>query len=535
MGFSVNLVVAVTFLISVCYLAYRGRGRTPLASDHIIAGREIPSGVMALSHGATSIGTTAIIGFGGAAALLGFSLLWLSFFCILLGIFITFVFFGKRTRRMGIALNAHTFPEVMGERYQSRFIQGFAGIIVFAFIPVYAAAIVIGIVRFIEVAFHIPYVMGLAAFSLFLALYIILGGLKEVIYLDAFQGVFMLFMMAIFCYWTYKLLGGIIPAHRALTQIASQVPERLVGGGHQGWTADLKVGSPFWWIACSSIMSGVGIGTLVQPQLVTRFLKARSEREIDRSVLVAGVFMLATVGVPLIVGPLTNVIFMQRFGQISMAMAGGNVDKIIPIYIEQVMPWWFSLLFLVGVLAAATATLAWQFRVGGTSLGRDFYAKVMRMRRGGEVFTTQVGIGLTMIATILWGLALPPSIIALATASFFGVCAASFLPLYLLGLYWKGVTRGGAIASMVGGICVSLIWMIFFHYLESTPLGVCEALIGQANVVAGFQPTSWQWQLQYVDPIIIALPISFVLCIGVSRITRKIPSDHLKRCFKYIT
>jgi SSS family solute:Na+ symporter len=461
--------------------------------------------------------------------------MWLGFFCILAGIFISFVFFGKRTRRIGIALNAHTFPEVVGERYQSRFIQGFAGLVIFALIPIYAAAIIIGISRFIEVVLHIPYVMGLVAFSLFLALYIILGGLKGVMHLDAFNGIFMFFLMVIFCYWTYKLLGGIIPAHQALTRIATLVPERLIAGGHRGWTADLKVGSSFWWIASSSIMSGVGVGTLVQPQLLMRFLKARSEREIDRGVLVAGLFMLAMMGVPLIVGPLTNVIFVQRFGQISLAMAGGNVDKVIPIYVGKIMPWWFGLLFLFGILAASTATLSSQFRVGGTSLGRDFYAKVMRLRRGGEVITTQVGIALTIIATVLWGLTLPSGIIALATASFFGVCAASFLPLYVLGLYWKGVTRGGAIASMVGGIFVSFIWMIFFHYLESAPLRVCAVLFGQVNVVSGFQPFSWQWQLQYVDPIVIALPISFILCIAVSRITRKMPTDHLKRCFKYIT
>ena len=49
---------------------------------------------------------------------------------------------------------------------------------------------------------------------------------------------------------------------------------------------------------------------------------------------VAGVFMLAMMGVPLIVGPLTNVIFVQQVRAISIAMAGGNVDKIIPIYIH---------------------------------------------------------------------------------------------------------------------------------------------------------------------------------------------------------
>jgi SSS family solute:Na+ symporter len=524
----INSVVVILYLVAVCYLAYKGRKVMRASSDYIIAGQEMPSGVIGLSYGATLIGTTAIIGFGGTAAVFGFSLLWVGFFCILAGVFIAFVFLGKRTRRMGRALNAYTFPEVLGERYQSRFIQGFAGIVVFAFIPIYAAAILIGIARFIEVSLHIPYIIALAAFSLFLVLYVILGGFRGVKYIDAFHGVFMFVMMAIFCYWTYKLLGGIIPAHQALTAIAPMVPERLAEGGLQGWTAGLRLGSPFWWIACSSIIYGVGIGTLVQPQLVVRFLKAPSERELDMSVLVAGVLMLAMIGVPLIVGPLTNVIFVERFGAISIAVAGGNVDKIIPLYINTVMPWWFGLLFLVGLLAASTAALQAQFHVGGTSLGRDFYAKGMRFRRAGEVFTTKLGIVLTIIATVLWGLVLPPSIITVATAFFFGLCAAAFLPLYFLGLYWKGVTRAGAIASMVGGVCVSFIWMIFFHYLGAT------ALFGQANLVVNTDPASWPWLLQYVDPIVISLPISFILCIWVSRKTKRMPKEHLNRCFKYI-
>ncbi len=300
-------------------------------------------------------------------------------------------------------------------------------------------------------------------------------------------------------------------------------------GGIQGWSAGLRFGSPVWWIACSSIIYGVGIGTLVQPHLVVRFLKAPSERELNWGVSVAGVFMLAMIGVPLVVGPLTNVIFVDRVGAISIAVAGGNVDKIIPIYINTIMPWWFGLLFLVGMMAASTYALSAQFRVGGTSLGRDFYAKGMRFRRTGEVFITRLGIALTIIATILWGLVLPRSSIVVATAFFFGLCAATFLPAYLLGLYWKGVTKAGAIAGMVGGFCASFIWMILFHYLGMA------ALFGRMNLVVDADPASWQWQLQYVDPIVIALPISFALCIWVSRKTKQMPKEHLNRCFKYIT
>jgi SSS family solute:Na+ symporter len=534
MGFIFTICIVILYLIVVCYLVYKGWRRNRTASDYMIAGRGMHPGVMVLSYGATFVGTTVIIGFGGAAALFGFSLLWLSFLNIMVGIFIAFVFFGRRTRRMGLALNAHTFPEVLGERYQSRFIQGFAGLVIFAFIPIYAAAVLIGIARFIEVSLSVPYAVGLLAFCLFLALYVMMGGLKAVMYTDAFQGVVMFVMMAILCLWTYHLLGGIIPAHQALTDIASLVPEKWVRDGHQGWTAGLTLGSPFWWIVYSSIMYGVGIGVLAQPQLVVRFLAVSSDRVLHRWILVGGVFILAMTGVSLVVGPLTNAVFVQRFDEISVVMAGGNVDKVIPVYINTVMPWWFSALFLVGMLAASMATLSSQFHVGGTSLGRDFYGKVMGFQPAGEIIATKLGMVLTIIAAVIWSLLLSPSVTAVAVAFFFGLCAASFLSLYFLGLYWRGVTKAGAIASMIGGLCMSFAWMIFFHHQESAALGICQALFGRVSLVADFPSTSWIWKLQYVDPLVIALPFSFALCVGVSRITHKMPRSHLKRCFKDI-
>jgi SSS family solute:Na+ symporter len=534
MDYIFTIGIVILYLNVVCALVYSGWKRTRTTSDYMIAGQGMHPGVMTLSYGATFVGTTVIIGFGGAAALFGFSLLWLSFLNIMVGIFIAFVFFGARTRRMGLALDAHTFPELLGERYQSRFIQGFAGLVIFAFIPIYAAAILIGIARFIEVFLHIPYAVGLLAFCLFLAFTVIMGGLKAVMYTDAFQGVVMFVMMAILCVWTYHLLGGIIPAHQALTEIAPLVPEKWIRDGHQGWTAGLIMGSPFWWIVCSSMLYGVGIGVLAQPQLVVRLLTVSSDRMLHRWVLVGGVFILVMTAVPLIVGPLTNVIFLERFGDISVAVAGGNLDTILPLYIDTVMPWWFGALFLVGMLAASMATVSSQVHVGGTSLGRDFYGTGMGLGRTGAMLFTKVGMVLTIIAAVIWGLVLPPSIIAVAVSFFFGLCAASFLSLYCLGLYWKGVTKAGGIVSMIGGLCVSLFWMSFFHHQESAAVGICQILFGSANLVADFPPTSWIWKLQYVDPLAIALPVSFTLCVGVSLITRKMPKSHLRDCFRYI-
>jgi SSS family solute:Na+ symporter len=345
----------------------------------------------------------------------------------------------------------------------------------------------------------------------------------------------MVVIMAILCYWTYWLLGGIVPAHQALAEIVTALPPRLITLGHQGWTEGLRVGSAFWWIVSSSIIYGVGIGAVAQPQLVTRFLTAVSDRELNRSVLMAGLFSLALIGVPLVVGPLTNIIFIQRFEQIAVAAAKGNMDKIIPLYAMTIMPWWFGVLFLMGMLQSATVALRLQLYSGASSLGRDFYGRTMGFRRAGELFTTQVGMVLTFLATCLWGIILPPSSIVFAAALFFGVSASTFLPVYLMGLFWKGITRAGAMASMAGGLGMSLIWMIFFHYQESAAIGICTILLGRANISASAEPNSPLWLVQYVAPIVIALPVSFALGIWVSRKTRKLSREHLNRCFKFLT
>ncbi|WP_292478804.1 hypothetical protein [Methanothrix sp.] len=53
-------------------------------------------------------------------------LLWHILQYIFVGIFTAFVFYGKRTRKMGHNLNAMAFPELLGRRFDSKFIQYFS-------------------------------------------------------------------------------------------------------------------------------------------------------------------------------------------------------------------------------------------------------------------------------------------------------------------------------------------------------------------------------------------------------------------------
>lgn len=523
---------ALLYFAATFYFGYLGWKRTKDAPDFMLAGRKMNPFVMGMSYVATAVSTAAIVGFGGAASLYGMPLNWVVFVAIFFGIFCATVFLGKRARRIGLTFDSHTLPDILGSRYQSKFVQGFSGGFIFLFMPIYAGAVLVGMSRMLEVYFYIPYALALALTSAIIAIYVITGGLKAVMYTDTFQGVLMVVMLFILALWTYSQLGGFINANQTLTDMVQYYPANLKKAGMLGWTQGAEFGSPVWMVLYTTLIPLVGIGFLAQPQLVIRFMSVKSDRQLNRSLIYSGVAYLIVTIIPFSVGALSNAIFFKKFGKISIQMAEGNIDKVIPILIETCMPGWFGILFLLGLFAAAMSTLSSQYHAGGTGLGRDFYGKAIGGERWSEVSMTKIGIALSILLALLVSAVLPGSIVAFATAFFFGLCASSLLPMFILGLYWKGMTRAGAIASMVGGFSLSFFYLLFVHGTEARGLGLCKALFGVDTLVSGFAPMSFMWKLQFVDQNLVALPISFLLAWLVSLYTKPFDNKHLELCWK---
>ena len=342
----------------------------------------------------------------------------------------------------------------------------------------------------------------------------------------------MAIMMLILIISTYMMLGGVTEAHQALTDMINLVPDKLQKGGMIGWTQGAHMGSPIGLTIYTTIIYGVGIGVLAQPQLAIRYMTVPSDRELNRAVAIGGVFILLMTGVAFLTGALSNAVFYKEFGKISIVMAGGNFDKIIPLYINKIMPGWFSGLFLVAMFAAAMSTMSSQYHVGGTSLARDFLEQHVKISgSGSSLKLNRLGVTIAVLATLVWAWLLPGSIIARATAFFFGLCAASFLPIYVLGLYWKGMTKFAAKISMVGGFSFSMFWLLFIHLKESAAVGLCMALTGKETLVATATKGSWIWLLQWVDPNVVALPVSLILAVGISYVSRRMEQKHLDLCW----
>jgi SSS family solute:Na+ symporter len=629
--FDVSIVLLYLFLTA--YLGWLGYRGTKTTTDYLVAGRKAHPFVMALSYGATFISTSAIVGFGGVAAMFGMSLLWLTFANIFIGVFIAFIFLGEPTRRIGHRLDAHTFPELLGRRYQSKFIQVFAGLVIALFMPLYGAAVLIGGTEFLSTALHMDYTPALLLFAVIVAAYVFFGGLKGVMYTDAFQGVIMFVGMATLMIYTYVKVGGIVPGHQALTDLA---PANLQAIGHQGWTSMPRFGFGdvkynLWWTIVSTIVMGVGIGVLAQPQLVVRFMTVRSKRELNRAVGMGAVFILFMVGVAYLTGSLSNAYFAhhgplfqgrvlkvvnaeknhamlqvmkqgadgswldaiketskdgksvtnylqtarvdaagnwlpvakeatsagavkegvvipavldsehpylaEKVGSnqiaqgrsISIVYAKGVTDQIIPVFITTAMPKWFGLVFLLTLLSAAMSTLSSQFHTVGTAVGRDVFERLKgpSSKSGGNrtIYVVRFAILLGLAVAVVVGYyakkeQVVVSIIARATAIFFGLCASTFLPAFVGGLFWKRMTRAGAIASMLSGFAASAFWLSFVKVPECQVIGlVKKSLLADAP----------NWPV--VDTVCVALPVSILVAIAVSLVTAPPDEAHLQMCF----
>lgn len=523
-------IITLLYLSVVIYLGYLGYKHTNNNSDYLLAGRKTHPTIMALSYGATFISTSAIVGFGGLAGVFGMSLLWLTFFTIFVGVFIAFVVFGKRTRVMGQNLEASTFAELLGKRYESKLIQKFAGSLILLFMPVYTAAVMIGAAKFVQGSLNLGYNTSLLIIALIVACYVFWGGMKAVMYSDAFQGTLMFIGMFFLMFWTYKNLGGIVPAHIQLSELfnnptAQLQTASLAKGGFQGWTSMPEAFSMNWWVVLSSVVMGVGIGTLAQPQLTVRFMTVKSNKDINRAIPVGGIFILMMTGVAFLVGALSNVYFFNTTGQIAVVAAKGT-DNIIPVFINNYMPEWFSSLFLVIIISAAMSTLSAQFHTMGAAVSRDLLGNEKNSEER-NMLTSKLGMLTGIILTIALAYILPKiwdSAIGISTGLFFGLFGASFLPMYFGALYSKKMNRNTAIWSMLSGFTVSMFWTLFVHSKE--------AVVFQLSQLIFNKPYLFDSNIQYVDPLIVSLAVSSLVAVVMTILQKdKKANSHLERCF----
>ncbi|MEM6717963.1 MAG: sodium:solute symporter family protein [Bacteroidota bacterium] len=177
------------------------------------------------------------------------------------------------------------------------------------------------------------------------------------------------------------------------------------------------------------------------------------------------------------------------------------------------LPNWVIALVAAGGLAAALSTAAGLLLVISTSISHDLIKKQINpnISDKGELKWARISIVFAVVIAGLFGI-YPPGFVAAVVALAFGLAAASFFPAIILGIFDKRMNKQGAIAGMIVGISLMLIYMIVY---KTGLIGVMEPL----------PKSEWWFGTSPEGFGTIAMLVNVVVSVIVSRMTAPPPQD----------
>jgi sodium/proline symporter len=198
---------------------------------------------------------------------------------------------------------------------------------------------------------------------------------------------------------------------------------------------------------------GWGLGYFGQPHILCRFMAIRSPSEIPVARRIAMVWVTLSMAGALLAGLAGVGVFAEN------PLVEVDVEtvfiRLVQVFLHPVP----AGICLAAVLAAIMSTADSQLLVSSSVLAEDFYKQVVH-KNADQKHLVRVGRGaVILIALVAAVLALDPDSMVLALVAYaWAGFGATFGPILILSLFWKGVTRGGALAGIVVGGLTVIVW-----------------------------------------------------------------------------
>jgi sodium/proline symporter len=450
--------VGILFLIGI--LASR---RIKSMSDYYVGGKKMGFWAVAFSARATGESGWLLIGLTGMGAMAGYSAYWVVL-GELLGVFISWQFMAKLFKMRSDKYGAITIPDYLQSHFKSstntlRIISA-STLVVFVVIYVASQIDVTGIA--FESMLNIDYRIGaLIGFFIVLA-YIFIGGFVAAVWSDMFQGVLMFFglvLLPIVVWFSMDHGAGVTEGLNAIDPTLTQIMGR----------SDDGLMNLFTLLGFSMI----GLGFLGSPQVYVRFMSIESEKEIDKGKWIALLFTLLTDAAAVTIGILARIYFTKE-GQDPEAVLGNGGENVLSMVTNEFLPTILVAIFVAIVLSAIMSTIDSLLILASSAITRDFYQKIFRpdlkdedLTNFSRLVTLAMAATALGIAILLYNLYPDRQIFWIMIFGWSGI-AATFCPVIILSLFWKGYSEKGAIASMITGF----LSVIFFKFVVSNMEGI---------------------------------------------------------------
>jgi len=188
------------------------------------------------------------------------------------------------------------------------------------------------------------------------------------------------------------------------------------------------------------------------------------------------------------------------------------------------LPNWVIALVAAGGLAAALSTAAGLLLAIASSISHDLLKGIFKpeITEKNELLASRVAMGGAIAFAGYLGFN-PPDFAAGTVALAFGLAASSIFPVLMMGIFSKKVSKEGAIAGMIAGIGVTLLY-VFQHkgimFIASTSF-------------MGDMPANWFFGIEPNAFGAIGAVINFTVAFAVSKVTAR-PPQHVQDLVEHI-
>lgn len=420
------------------------------AIEFFLAGRGLSPVLLFFTMAATNFSAFTIFGLSGAGYRMGYA-----FFPVMgyaTGFMaLSFIMIGVKVRRLSTAHGYVTPADFIQHRYQSRILTVTVSLVLIVFTVPYVAIQTIAGGRLLAQLLQIPYGAAATALSIFVVLYVGLGGMRSIAWTDLVQGVLMVGTVLLAYVLIVRSAGGLVAVHEALLQHSPEHLQRPGAGppGSGGLSPSAWFGYYVLWFFADPLF----------PQLFQRFLAARNEGAINRTVVL---YPLVT----------TGLFFLTvSIGVVGRAVLPGltaaESDSVFTLLLLRTVGPALAAILLTGALAAIMSTMDSQLLTVASMVSRDF----PRPRMLARVRYERIVVFVAAAAGLSAALRPPETLLAFINATTFNGLAVLTVPV-LGGLYWRKGSARGALVSVVLG--EALVLLSFFRVIQ--PAGIMPIL-----------------------------------------------------------
>ena len=449
------------------YFFFRER-KDDTQANYFLGGRQMGPWVTAMSAQASDMSAWLLMGLPGSILAFGFGQMWIGI-GLALGTAANWIFVAKRLRKFSRAAgDAITIPQYLGNRFltSSHTLQVISAVIFFVCFTIYvASAYVAGASVFTTIFPSLSSQAAMIIFALAMLAITFFGGFKAVCWTDFFQGLLMFF----------ALLA--VPIIVALTQ---ELDTAALGAVYSyqdavsGEMVECAFGTGIFDSSWQDIISGLawGLGYFGMPHILVRFMSIEKPSMVKKSATLAIIWVIVTLG---------SACLIAYFGRMLLAeelLTTGSQKMIFIEFARWLFPSFLAGVLMAAIMAASMSTADSQLLVASSSFTSDIYKPIIR-KDADEKEVLWVGrIVVVVVAIIAFFIASSKgegaqAIMNLVENAWAGF-GSSFGPVILLSLFWRRFTYKGAVAGVLGGALVDVLWLSFL----SASTGVYELFPG---------------------------------------------------------